>query len=177
MNNEKLVLEIYNKTINEVLKGIDEKYYEELRSAYMEYLKRNYLSFDLNKNNKKPEEIAVLFTQLENSKWINSKPGLKLSELLRDPAFENIKYISNMGYKYAREMLDMKFKAGNAPLQPVIDEEKAKESIEMLNNNYEQVREFNKMMANYFISEGSLDFQYASGITEHMSLRIGDLVR
>ena len=53
MNNEKLVLEIYNKTINEVLKGIDEKYYEELRSAYMEYLKRNYLSFEIIKNQKR----------------------------------------------------------------------------------------------------------------------------
>ena len=47
----------------------------------------------------------------------------------------------------------------------------------MLNTYYEQVREFNKQIANYYVSEGSIDFQYASGITENMSLRIGRMKR
>ena len=119
-----------------------------------------------------------MFADLEKSKWHDVDSDAKLSELLSDPAFDNIKYISNTGFKYAESMLSKKFETGaEIIVQPVIEKEKALESIEMLNNNYEQVREFNKMMANYFISEGSLDFQYASGITEHMSLRIGDLVR
>ena len=178
MNNEKLILEIYNKTINNILIGIDVKYKDELCLAYMEYLKKNYLNFDLDLGNKKPEELVSLFVDLEKSKWQDTNTDAKLSELLSDPAFENIKYISNTGYKYAKSMLDKKFETSvEILLQPVIEEEKAQESIEMLNTYYEQVRDFNKRMATYYVSEGSIDFQYASGITENMSLRIGRIKR
>jgi len=178
MNNDKLILEIYNNTINDILVGIEEKYKEELCLAYLEYLKKNYLNFDLDLSNNKPEEIVSLFVELEKSKWQDINTDAKLSELLTDPAFENIKYISNTGYKYAKLMLDKKFEArSEVALHSVIDEEKAKESIDMLNTYYEQVREFNKQIANYYVSEGSIDFQYASGITENMSLRIGRMKR
>lgn len=178
MNNEKLILEIYNKTINDILIGIEEIYKEELCLAYIDYLKKNYLNFDLNLDNKKPEELVKLFIDLEKSKWQDMNREAKLSELLKDPAFENIKYISNTGYKYAKSMLDKKFETGvDVVLQPVIDEQRAQESIDMLNRYFEQVRDFNKNIANYYISEGSIDFQYASGITENMSLRIGRIKR
>ena len=178
MNNKKLILEIYNKTINDILIGIDGKYKEELCLAYIEYLKKKYLNFDLDLGNKKPEELISLFVDLEKSKWKDTNVDAKLSELLSDSAFENIKHISNTGYKYAKSMLDKKFESGvEMLLQPVITEEKAQQSIEMLNTYYEQVRDFNKKIATYYVSEGSIDFQYASGITENMSLRIGRIKR
>ncbi len=178
MNNEKMVEEIYNKTINDVLNGIDYKYSDELCLAYKGYLKNNYLNFDLSIGGKKPEELAILFADLEKSKWHDLDSDAKLSELLSDPAFDNIKYISNTGFKYAESMLSKKFETGaEIIVQPVIEKEKALESIEMLNRCYEQVRDFNKDIANYYVSEGIIDFQYASGITENMSLRIGGLSR
>lgn len=178
MNNEKLILEIYNKTVNDILIGIDEKYKKELCLAYVEYLKKKYLNFDLNLGNKKPEELVNLFVDLEKSKWQETNVDAKLSELLSDPAFENIKYISNTGYKYAKSMIDKKFESDTEILlQPVIEKEKAQESIELLNTYYAQVRDFNKQIAIYYVSEGSIDFQYASGITENMSLRIGRIKR
>lgn len=178
MNNETLILEIYNKTINDILLGIEEKYKDEVCQAYLEYLKKNYLNFDLELGNKKPEELIILFVDLEKSKWQDTNVDAKLSELLSDPALENIKYISNTGYKYAKTMLDKKFEMGvEMLLQPVIEEEKAQKSIEMLNTYYDQVRDFNKTIATYYVSEGTIDFQYACGITENMSLRIGRIKR
>ena len=35
MNDEKLILEIYNKIIANILMGIDEKYKEELKISYL----------------------------------------------------------------------------------------------------------------------------------------------
>lgn len=178
MNNEKLILEIYNQTINSILIGVDAKYKDELCLAYIEYLKKIYLNFDLKLGNKKTEELVSIFVDLEKSKWQDTNADAKLSELLNDPAFENIKYISNTGYKYAKSMINKKFGAGvETLLQPVIEESKAKESIEMLNTYCEQVRDFNKTIATYYVSEGIIDFLYASGITENTSLRIGRIKR
>lgn len=176
MNNEKLILEVYNKTINNILNSVSEKYKNELSLAYMDYLKRIYLSFDFELENNQSEELIKTLVNFEISKWKDVSESSILSELLNDQAFENIKYISNTGYKYAMLMLDKKsFNNDNTLLQPVIEKEKALESIELLNSYYEQVRDFNKTIANYYVSEGSIDFQYASGITENMSLRIGRL--
>ena len=101
---------------------------------------------------------------------------MRLSEILSDKSLENIKYISNTGYKYAKLMIDKNFRKNeNEDLQPVIDVKKAQESIEMLNSYYSQVREFNKNIAAYYVSEGSLDFQFAGGITKNMSLRVGKM--
>jgi len=178
MDKEKLILEIYNRTINDILIGIAEKYKEELCLSYIEYLKKNYLNFDFDLDNNHPDELVSLFVELEKSKWQDITVEEKLSELLSDPAFDNIKYISNTGYKYAKSLLDKKFEASSVEfLQPEIDQEKAQESIEMLNKYYEHVREFNRQIANYYVSEGSIDFQYASGITENMSMRIGRIKR
>ena len=176
MNNEKMISEIYNKTINDILIGIDDKYKEELSLAYMEYLKKNYLNFDMSLGNKKPEDLVRIFSNLESSKWGDTHGDAKLSEMLSDPAFENIKYISNTGYKYAESRINKKF-GNSTDIPPVIDVEKAQESIEMLNKYYEQVRDFNKTIATYYVSEGSIDFQFASGMTENMSMRIGRLSR
>lgn len=171
MNNEKLISEIYNQTINDILNGIDEKYKSELCMAYINYLKRIYLNFDLELGNKKIDELVSVFVNLEKSKWKDANKDSKLSELLHDQAFENIKNISNTGYKYAEEMLSKKI--FNDAIEPVIEKEKAKENIDKLNKYCDQVRNFNKQLATYYVSEGSMDFMYASGITENMSLRIG----
>ena len=176
MNDEKLILEIYNKIIANILMGIDEKYKEELKISYLEYLKRLYLNINVDLKNKNINQLISLFTDLEISKWKDTLPEMRLSELLSDKALENIKYISNTGYKYAKLMIDKNFRKNeNEDLQPVIDVKKAQESIEMLNSYYSQVREFNKNIAAYYVSEGSLDFQFAGGITKNMSLRVGKM--
>lgn len=176
MNNEKLIIVVYNNTINSVLYKIDEKYKSEVKLAYMNYLMKLYSNFNFDLYRRSLEEKISIISNLQKFKWQYLNTDIKLSILLDDSAFENLKRISNKGFELAKLMLAKNLSLDDKTLlQPVISEKEAQENIEKLNIYYNQVRVFNKNLSSQYVSEGSLDLQYASGITENMSLRIGQI--
>ena len=53
------------------------------------------------------------------------------------------------------------------------DESELNQNIDILTTLLPKVRGFNKNLANLFVFEGIIDFEYASGKTQNTSLRIG----
>ncbi len=171
MKREELINKIFNNTISNVLLNIDEKYIEEITIAYKDYLNRLYSNFD--DKGLTDDKLEEVFTKLENSAWTISNQGTKLSILLKDEAFNSIKSISNAGYKYALQMLENKSNSNNKEVLPVISKEISDKNINMMTELLSNVREFNVELANNIVSEGIVDYKFASGQTKYMSLRIG----
>ena len=164
---EEIIKKIYKNTISTVLENIDSEVVNDLCAAYYEYLLRNYSNFDTKGKNE--EEVITIFSQLEKSKWSNMNSGMKKSELLKDEAFEHIKYISGMGLKYAQERV--------VKNSVVLDAETADKYIDLLNEYLPKVQKFNVFIAQNYVSEGIMDLQFASGKTNDMSLRIGRMIK
>lgn len=172
MEQNELINLIYNRTINIILNGIEEQYKDEIKIAYKDYVDKKYSSYNL--EGVKKEDVYKFFVDLEVSKWEDISIGNKLSELLKDEALENIRYISNIGFEYAEARINQR-KPGdnNSYLPATLDETISAQNIDILNNLLSKVRSFNQNLANSFVSEGIIDFKYASGKTENTSLRIG----
>lgn len=171
MVNTELINKIFNNTISSVIKDIDEKYIQEITIGYKDYLNRLYSNFD--RKGLTEEKLEEVFTKLEKTAWESSNSKIKLSRLLKDEAFSKIKFISNTGYEYAMHMLENKNKSNDA--LPVITEEVCNKSISMMSELLPNVREFNVESAKMYVSEGTLDYIYASENTEFYSFRIGKM--
>ena len=55
----------------------------------------------------------------------------------------------------------------------MLDKQTANEKIKLMDELLNKVLKFNKKIATYYYSEGTLDFSYAAGLTDLMSLRVG----
>ncbi len=171
MENSELINKIFDNTISSVMKDIDEKYREEVIIEYKDYLNGLYSNFD--RKGLTQEKLEEVFTKLEKSVWESSNVKTKLSRLLKDDVFSRIRSISNTGYEYAMHMLENKNKSNDA--LPVITEEVCNKSISMMSELLPKVREFNVESAKMYVSEGTLDYIYASENTEFYSFRIGKM--
>lgn len=172
MINELAINEIYNEVINVILNGVNKKYNEEISVAYKNYLLKTYLNFEM--MGKAKDDLLPIFINLEISKWKKATQNVKLSEFLIDEVLNNIRNISNNGYKYALSQLNQRsFGQKQINLLPVLDEDTAEKNILTLQNLLPKVREFNQDLASNLVSEGIVDFMYASGKTDNMSLRVG----
>ncbi len=168
--NEEVIKKIYDKTKDVVINFVDEELQFLLENAYYEYLVENYGNFDLQEKN--IDDVVKIFADLEISKWSNMSIDNRKSELLKDEAFENLRYISNVALKYAEQKVNSRDINGEN-MQNTLDEETANKYIEALNTYLPQVQDFNKQIADYFVSEGIMDLEFACGRTNYMSLRIG----
>lgn len=159
-----IINKIYNRVINVILKDSSQENSKELSDSYRQYLINTYGDIDEQVINL--EDVFNTIVEVELDKWKNVSILKKYSEFLRDDALKNIEQISLVGQRYALNRLRQKNILS-------ISENEANQNIEMLENLRPNVRDFNKTLADYYISEGTIDFEYACGKTNNYSLRVG----
>ncbi len=165
-----LIDKIYNNTAVCLTERSADEYVEELTNNYKKYLIKTYGKFlqngvDLNR-------YIDTFIDLENIKWKNVPIDTIYSEFLNDEAYNKIVYISNEGFNYAALRINNDRINNN---ENIIDYNYANERINILKNELSSIKSFNKKIAEKIVSEGIIDFEYASRMTDKMSFRVSKM--
>ncbi len=162
---------IYNDTYNNLINGVEEKFIKEISNGYHEYLDSRYKDYSA--------EDADVFIELMNKKLLRNNPNNRLSMFVKDSEYEKIAYISQEGFNkaclYAENIIS---KNGSSPVVNKDELEKVNVSLRI---SLSKVKEFNRESAKQLISDGVLDYEFASGNIDFMSFRLshryGDLLR
>ena len=157
----KFIKELYDRTINSILKDIGDKYVDQVKKGYMNYLIENYDEVY------SEEDMYLLDDNIsdEINYWGNQQSVAKLSSFVEDGKFKNLIKLSDESYNLAKK----KLYSASSPIS--IDEAKIK--IKQAEELLDEVESFNKIPAENLLSETTLDYQYASGISNDiMSLRL-----
>ncbi len=156
---------VYENVINMILKDFTYEEQEEVREAYKKYLRdcyedSLYLSDD-------ETELINHFTELENMKWSDKSKVIKQALILEDEWMDKIRDLSNIALEAATLKLIGKDSEIKLTKKEVVEyEENMKEYLT-------KVRDFNRQQAYGYVSEATLDFEFAVGLTDNMSLRVG----
>lgn len=167
MNNNSLIKNIYNKISFLIIKNVNEKFHNEILKSYLDYLIECYSEYEFEENNM--DLYLDAFIELEISKWEDLSEEEKLILLLKDEALEKIQKISSNGYDHAIN------KITNSESDGTLDINVANTYIKNLEELLPLVREHNAALAANLVSEGILDYLFASTDTNNTSLRIGRL--
>lgn len=170
-NMERVIAVLYTNLLPIIIKDFESNDIEIVKQQYYTILKNRYLNIE--ENLKKAniqfynfEEIYETLYEKEYNEWINLPLSMKKHYLLKDNALIEINNIANQAYKYAQNRLNNNI---------IINKELANQYIEKLHELSKLVKDYNKELANWHISEGTMDLMYSSGQTDNMSLRIGRL--
>ncbi len=162
---------IYNDTYSNLINGVDEKYIKEISNGYHEYLDIRFKDYSV--------DDADVFIELMNKKLLRNDPNIRLSMFVKDSEYEKIACISQEGLNkaclYAENLLSRN------DSNPLINKDELVKVNTSLRSSLSKVKEFNKEAAKQLISEGVLDYEFASGNIDFMSFRLshryGDLLR
>ena len=91
----------------------------------------------------------------------------EMIERRNDDDFNDVRRLSLQGFECAKNALES---------NQLISKEEADANIKLLISKLETVKEDNKAEAQNLVSEGILDFGFASGIQDITSLRLGHLI-
>lgn len=167
MNNNSLIKNIYDKISVLIIRNVNEKFHNELLKSYLDYLIECYSKYEFEENN--IDLYLNAFIELEISKWEDLSEEEKLILLLKDESLEKIRELSGRGYDYAINKITNSESNGN------LDINTANTYIKNLEELLPLVREHNAALAANLVSEGILDYLFASTDTNNTSLRIGRL--
>lgn len=162
---------IYNGTIKTLISDFSEKEIPEVLQSYQLYIIENYSNVLEPTDN--VEKVAKLFIEIENKKWKNKTKEEKQILIMKDPALENLRYLSGIAQKYAQNRLGNELSSGTFIAE--LSEEQAQNYIKNLEEYTSQVKPYNSLIAQTYLSEGIIDFLYASKLSDNMSLRVGRL--
>lgn len=166
MNDLDIIIDrVYSGSIDSVLQNVNPKYHQEIKDSYKQYLYNR--EFELSLGGDTIEEQIEFFTDFQNQNWKYYYENAKLSEILKDEAFDKIKEMSYESFKLASQK-----KMTN---NPTISASDSATKIDMLRKLLNEVREFNKGFAEDMVSEAILDYNYASNNKEITSFRIAHL--
>ena len=157
---EEFINYVYDKTISYVIKDFSLKELEEVEKSYREYLEFQYSDVVNETNIEKSKEV---FTKVEIENFKNAPKIKKQIILLKDLALDEVKYFSDYARVYADER--------RCNDRIIITSDQARSYIKQMEQLVKQVRDFNLEIANKLLSESIVDFLYASGISDNMSLR------
>lgn len=162
MLNEKVINDAYKILINGMLNGIKEEYKEEVSANYMKYLIERYSNIEVTEENIKDYLRKIIIS--EKRMWEDHDVNYRLQLLKNDNSFDIIRDISQRGFNLATASLDDSSK--------VISKEEAEENINIMMRELNNVCDFNNNAARKLVSEGILDYKFASGNDELMSMRL-----
>ena len=158
MENNKNIMKIYENTVDMFLKGFSNTELETIKKMYISYLLRTYSRLEL-------DDMTVrYYSNLEIIKWKDFNIEGKMSIISEDKNLDELVKLSMEGLHFADQ-----FRRDGV----LLDKKIANEKIELMHELLNKVLDFNKTLATYYYSEGTLDFSYAAGITDFMSLRTG----
>ena len=165
MVNEKWFLEIL-KAVNLVfLKDVPEEMKDNLENLYKKNIETQYLSLiekidSLEKFNKVLEYIVRVETEL----WGNASLEGKLSYLVKDAAYNDLNALSLKIFQLARERQEK---------QLILSDAEQNQFRKQLDDLLSKVMQMNQNRAKILYSEALLDLNYAYGLSEFTSLRLG----
>ena len=160
-----IIQKLYDNLVNVVTEGFEEQEKIFVKEEFLRVIKNRYsrlTEITINDYNTLYEKLF----KLQYEEWSNLSIDMKKHILLKDNALDEIINIASNAYKFAKERLN-----NNVLILP----ELAEQYIAKLNELYELVKDYNKQLANWHISEGTMDLKYSSGQTESMSMRVGHL--
>lgn len=153
---EKVTIEATKGVSGEEKIAMQSQLEKQLNYVYKESIE-NYIAAGIE------DKVNELIEEQTNL-WKNKSLEERKSELLPDEAKENIISASNMALEMARQRI----KEGKIQT----DEELYKKLKEILEDTT-QVKEYNKRKIKEAVSEGVVDLDFAYGLSEFTSLRIG----
>lgn len=159
-----VIKKVLDKMIPVVCEGIEEKDIDDIKESYIKKITDRYSNIDVRLKLNDYDKIFKIICDMEYREWSKLSPNMKKSLLIFDLALNKIIDISNTGLELARKKIEN---------NSVISEEYAEEQIKKMNGFLDEVREENKIIAMNYISEGTVDFTFASAKTEYMSFRVG----
>lgn len=166
---EDILKNLYEKMIPIILKDCPEYEQEEMKRGYWEYINKihdDVLDYDM------PVDVMVdVCLEIEKEKWEGKDIVSKEFLFLKDEKYEQLIYLSNVGFKNAQIRLFNELNNENNPLSITHDE--AIKNIELMEDYVKFVRPYHEAVAANALSEGILDYQYAFGYINDTSLRIG----
>ena len=157
MNNE-IIKILYEKLINIVLNGLNEEEKNIGGQEYYNILINRYSDKEID------EKIFQKIINMEYNEWINIDIDMKKHILLKDKALEEIINLTSKAFKVAQDRLIKNI---------IIPQQEAEQNIMRIEELYPLVKEYNQQLAKWHMSEGIMDYNYACGKTDNMSMRIG----
>ena len=166
MLTEEGIKKAYSLLVNDITKNIPDVDKEEVSINYLDYLYKMYYNEQVNKND---IEIALkTVLRIEKIKWEKCNYIYILQRFKKDESFNTISSISKDGFKLA----SLSIQNNN---EVTISLKEANQNIDVLINELKKVLDFNRKEAKRLVSEGILDFKYASGNNEVMSFRLSHI--
>lgn len=159
-----VIQKLYYNLINMISNNFEESDKREIQVEYMKILNNRYSELAINTT--EYEKLYEKLFKLEYNEWSNLSLDMKKHVLLKDSALDEIINIASAAFNFAKERLNKNI---------LISTEIAEQYISRLSELYDSVKDYNKQLANWHISEGTLDLKYSSGQTENMSMRIGHI--
>ena len=159
-----VIKKVYDEMIFTVCMGIAEEEHHLIEEEYQKLLMTRYNESDKRLKLNDYDKIYKIIYNIEYKRWINLSPMIKKNLLIKDTVLDEVVCLSNLGFELARKRIEE-----NA----VAEVNYANDMINKMNEMYNSVRDENKFTAEKYISEGTVDFMFASGQTEGMSLRMG----
>ena len=151
---------IFNENINYVLKDFNDKEIDEIKTSYRDYLEFQYGNV-VNESN--IDKAKIVFLKMEKDKFENADKIKKQIILLKDVALDEVRYFSDYARIYAEERRDNN--------RIIITGNQALSYIKQMEELVKHVRKFNMELANNLLEDSILDFNYAAGLSDNMSLR------
>jgi hypothetical protein len=158
----KFIGNIYTNVINIILNSFENEYQDIVKSKYYKILMKRYSSLDINQDNY--DKLYNRFLKLEIEEWSKMPLNTKKNIFIKDVALEEMINISNQAFQYALD---------RARSAKIISDEIYNKSIDRLKELYMKVKDYNRPLAQWYLSEGTMDLDYASGKTKNTSLRLG----
>ncbi len=168
--NELLINGIYNNCLETFLTGIDSNR-EELSVAYKKYLVEMYAE-TIDETDDINQTIAI-FSSIEKKRWSSKSVNEKISMVVNDDALNRLREISSIAQKHAERKLGHLLHGSN--YIPTLSEEEKDRYVKEMVELSSKVLPQNQNIATMLLSEGSIDFDYATNLTDDMSLRVSHL--
>lgn len=164
---DRLINGIFEQTKDLILDGIDENDKTQFLVDYKKYLIDSYAG-TLDEGDDL-EKVIKIYVKMEQKKWSNVNINKKLSTIVPDEALRKLGKLSELGYKHAQKR--MTHLINNMEYNDKLSIDQAKSYINEMEKLSKQVKPYNVNLANNYLSEGTLDFMFASEMTNDMSLR------
>ena len=162
---DKTINTTYEILINSILNGVPDIDKEEVSNNYLNYLFSRYSDLTISEENEK--KYLELIIEREKRMWENRDLIYKLQKLKKDKSYDIISEISEQGFMLAYSRLQ-----GNGN---TITKEEAEKKIDILISEVDKVFDYNLEDAKMLVSEGIIDYKFASGNDALMSFRLHDM--
>ena len=163
---DEFINKVFEIIKDSLFKDIDLKYHDSMEQQYKYILKKSWENINLDL--KAMDKNVSMVANMEKKKLINTSAVYRLQLYAIDSSFNELDKLSCLAYKYATARYNDEF---------ILSEEDATQNIALMVKYIDDVYDFNKEYANHLLSEGIVDYNYASGMSNDISLRLAHNIK